>query len=112
MQWVGHTHFARLSAGTALRAYPQLMEATSPNPPMVAGDLLFIAPPNGAYLRTDVLETSDDKAVLRDPDGNYWRMRHRRAGELATDIRLVGEFQDWIVEGVINCPDKHPGAST
>jgi hypothetical protein len=85
----------------ALRICPDSRSDAMDAISLMPGDDLFIAPPTGAYRRTEVLQASDAEATFRDSDGGCWRMHRGTEGEATANVQLVGVFEDWIVESAV-----------
>lgn len=104
MQWQGNMASPGLQPGVALRVQPAMWGQGDILPDIAGGDVMFVAPTQIAHIRTDVVQAYQDWAILRDPAGVCWRIHKKRKGELTAPIQVSGPFQDWTVEGAVDCP--------
>jgi len=84
-----------------MRVSPEAADDVGSHPFPMAGDGLFVAPPEGPYLRTTIVEASKAEAIFEDAEGLFWRMRSAGQGSSLAEIGVPRKVQVWIVDGMV-----------
>ena len=105
MQWNAVTAGIGLVPGAAFRFHLPMNQHNAPLPVLSGGDMVNLEKIGGGWsTRADVVQAYENWAILKDSNGDCWRVVQHVAGQLVTPGTFPFPYQDWNIDSQVQCP--------